>query len=249
MKFIQTPPNYGCQTGLSILVDNPGGANQTVAIQANSIHDFQKNGITVDGAGISTAISGNVVSGFGPTSQTAQNGIQLSDGATGTIGSNALNGMAYVPCATCPPTAATGVLIYNSAGVTASGNTVTETNVGIYGFYDDGVTTDLNASITSNRISDTLVYDGVDVVGDSSTVSGNTITHSEESGVYVFGNSNKISNNTIIETPIGLYLDGGSTVQQSGNKFFIVPQTIYSVPATTGAGVVAKHAVVSPVKR
>jgi hypothetical protein len=80
----------GCQEGNAIEVRNldgtsPGRTN--VVISGNIIDDYQKTGIVANG-NVFVEIFDNYVSGFGPISFIAQNGIQLGYGATGSIHDN-----------------------------------------------------------------------------------------------------------------------------------------------------------------
>ncbi len=67
----------GCQSGTGIFVQSGGGGVSNVEIEKSTIHDFQKNGITADEVGTQVSVHGNVVTGIGPTTGAAQNGIQM----------------------------------------------------------------------------------------------------------------------------------------------------------------------------
>ncbi len=242
VRYIQTPPNFGCQTGLGIYASNSASGTQTVSIQANSVHDFQKNGITANGVNLTVSISSNTVTGIGPSPDIAQNGIQVGFGAIGTVSNNVVNGVVYSPCtdvSNCDA-AATGILIYDSVGVTATGNVVGQTQTGIYDSSADapppGAT---NGMITSNRVSNTLVFDGIAIYGNGSTVGQNTITQSSESGVYIYGDNNQVNGNTMIEAPIGILIDSGTGTTVQNDKYFDVSQTVLTSPGgpakTTGS--------------
>ena len=56
---------------------------------------YQKGGITANGIGVSVQIRDNVVTGDGPTTRTAQNGIQIGYGATATVMKNTVTGNSY----------------------------------------------------------------------------------------------------------------------------------------------------------
>ena len=57
----------GCQSGTAIVVESLASKSSTVRINDNSVHDYQKNGITSSEAGTETVIVDNVVTGLGPT--------------------------------------------------------------------------------------------------------------------------------------------------------------------------------------
>ena len=56
------------------------GAAATGHIKNSSIRKYQKNGVVVSGPGVSVNVNGNTVTGEGPTTRIAQNGIQVSRG-------------------------------------------------------------------------------------------------------------------------------------------------------------------------
>ncbi len=85
-------PVNGCQGGVALEVgvgyhlDEVGHAN----LSKVKIENYQKNGVTVDGAGSSATISKATVTGAGPADQ-GQNGIQISRGAVATITSSKIS--------------------------------------------------------------------------------------------------------------------------------------------------------------
>src|SRR5882757_3869301 len=78
----------GCQSGTGIFVQSGNGGFSKVEIDHCTVHDFQKNGITADEKGTVTIIRRNVVTGIGPTTGAAQNGVQIGFGAAGSITDN-----------------------------------------------------------------------------------------------------------------------------------------------------------------
>ena len=113
----------GCQEGNGIEVRNEPfdntGTDVVVTISGNTVSDYQKNGITANGS-VAATISGNVVTGDGPITYIAQNGIQVGFGATAIVRSNTVSGNNYTPTSYV----ACGVLLYQADGVKASANNV-----------------------------------------------------------------------------------------------------------------------------
>jgi hypothetical protein len=117
----------GCQEGNAIEARNAPFAGETgsvnvfpdvnVTISNNTVTNYQKNGITVNGAVIASVL-GNVVTGDGPISYIAQNGIQIGFGGTATVRNNTVSGNAYAPATT----EACGLLLYRADGVKAAAN-------------------------------------------------------------------------------------------------------------------------------
>lgn len=191
--------------GFGVLVDTdgslPGPFN--VAIEQNSIHDYEQDGIYVvgPGAGISPAavnvvVAGNSISGIGPSSGTLQFGVFLN-GATGQIKGN------YISEGTCGTMAITDCINLRSEGVTlrsvgagtlVDGNYITNAQSGIF---INGL---VQASITNNVISNIEGEDGIDVEGlTDSQIQGNKIFNgfpisNESCGVYEWSGTGDTGN-------------------------------------------------------
>ena len=67
---------------------------KTVELRNNQVRGYQKGGVLVAGRVNATVVE-NVVEGAGPVAHIAQNGLQLSDGATGEVSRNQVSGHAY----------------------------------------------------------------------------------------------------------------------------------------------------------
>jgi hypothetical protein len=83
----ETPAN-GNQSGIGVYAYNDSGAARNVTVSKCSIHDYQKGGIVFNGAMTVGTANKNVVTGLGPVSYIAQNGIQFGYGASGIADSN-----------------------------------------------------------------------------------------------------------------------------------------------------------------
>jgi filamentous hemagglutinin family protein len=124
----------GNQRGIGIFVGrallNTSG---TAVIENNVITGYQKGGIVVDGPGSQATITGNTVTGEGPTGVTAQNGIQVGRGASATISGNTISGNAYTGA-----DEATGILIFTpgvnlgQGSITVGPNNVSGNQVGVW---------------------------------------------------------------------------------------------------------------------
>jgi hypothetical protein len=141
----------GCQTGLAINVEGTTTA-MAVSITNNSVHAYQKNGITASGAGTglgsvgpSVTISDNYVTGMGATEMNwaglfasqpwagaGENGIQVGFGATGKVTANIVNDNIWsMDNSSQPGNAASGILIFASPGISVTGNYVGSAQFGI----------------------------------------------------------------------------------------------------------------------
>ncbi|HZU69700.1 MAG TPA: right-handed parallel beta-helix repeat-containing protein [Ktedonobacteraceae bacterium] len=181
------PGLYGCQFGVGVQVgreywptsDFNGDVQEnfvgTATISTTSISNYQKNGITVDGTGSKATITSSTITGFGPTPDIAQNGIQVSRGATGTVSKNTISGNSYTGQGGA---SSTGVLVYGGScyegtstplttGVKVQNNTLQGNDLGIafsnlnetnnqLGFCSLPITPTSDLA-TGNRISDDAV--------------------------------------------------------------------------------------------
>jgi len=236
----------GCQSGLGIFAESgyASGKTSTISILNSSVHDYQKNGITADGTGMNATITGNYVVGSGATPVIAQNGIQVSDGATGKVSTNTVTDDVYVSPDGGPYYSASGILLYDSGGtsghlLTVSMNTVSNTQGAIVTYGDSFGTADYN-SVTSNKITTTLaagpyLIDGIDLCSNNNTAATNTIFNSAGAGVHIdsqctestgtTGNNSAATSNTVNEACAGVLLGSGTGSSQSGTITFNVAET------------------------
>jgi nitrous oxidase accessory protein NosD len=133
-------PINGCQGGVGIQVGMAWTTPVEVGhatLSQDKVADYQKNGITVDGSGSSAKIGDTSVTGAGATPETAQNGIQVSNGAVAKIASSSVAGN-ECDNATCGADAfsdyqATGILFYGAApGSKVTSTTLKENDIGVY---------------------------------------------------------------------------------------------------------------------
>jgi nitrous oxidase accessory protein NosD len=211
-----TPALEGCQSGDGIVVQSLNGGLSSVSIDSNSIHAYQKNGITSNELGTTSQITANVVTGLGPNNSIAQNGIQIGFGAQGAIIRNTVADNIYAPC-TAPSncsTNATGILVYAADHVRVEANTVATNQLGIY----SGGAHEL---LAANRVSASQVFSGIDLAGDDSEVCENEIVSSAESAVLVEANNATVVRNELLDAPLGiLQLAGVTGLVHYDNSFF-----------------------------
>jgi nitrous oxidase accessory protein NosD len=206
----------GCQSGDAIVVQSLSGGTSKVTIDDNSVHDYQKNGITGNELGTEVAITNNVVTGLGPTTGAAQNGIQVGFGAKGGVLRNTVTDNVWALCVSLTSCAfnATGILVFQSDDVRVEHNSVATNQVGVFA-------NGQNAKIESNNISNSLVLVGIDLAGNDGLASHNDVTNSGQAAVLIEGNDNKVQSNEITEAPVGiLKLAGTVGNTHSGNSFF-----------------------------
>ena len=198
-------PLNGSQHGVGIyFVDGATGS-----IQKNTVSHYQKGGIVVTGLGSSAKIHQNTVTGEGPVGYIAQNGIQVSRGATGDVTNNTVSGNAYTGSG---GVSSGGVLIFGgcggalSTGVDVKNNTLINNDVGVWLFVanatcDGAPTTPTNNSAHNNTLSNNAV---TNTTGDGS--------RGYQAGIADVGNSDEITNNTISGAGYAARNDGTALV-------------------------------------
>jgi hypothetical protein len=224
--------------GESIFVESLAGSS-TVTVENSSVHNYNTNGITGNGAGTTLTVSSNYVQGSGVVSGGAvQNGIQLGYGAKGKI---TLTTVIDNVTAGGPPYA-TDILLFDAlenGGITVTSNVVGNSQTGI-ALETDGDAGGANlgdvVSVTSNKVFGTT-GDAIDVCTNGNTVTNNTIFNNGNSGVHfdescgvyyggVTGTNNVGTGNTIVEsTCAGILDDWGATGGNSYGK-----ETDFTVP-------------------
>jgi hypothetical protein len=217
----------GCQSGDAILVQSGGGQMSVVNVSNSSVHDYQKNGITANESGTQVQIDHNVVTGLGATNGAAQNGIQIGFGAAGAITRNTVANNVWAPCtAQSCTTTAIGILVVQSDGVTVQNNKEAVSQVGI-------AINANHAQVNNNQVSDSMVADGIDLIGSDNDAASNTITHSDNAAVFISGNDNTVEQNTINEAAFGVLKVSGSQGNViANNNSFNTAVTVQDPPGT-----------------
>lgn len=133
-------PINGCQGGVGIQVGmawtTPNEVGHAI-LGSDRVSGYQKNGMTIDGTGSTAALYEDVVQGAGETTQTAQNGIQVSNGAFATIVKTRVSGN-ECDNATCGANAqtdyqASGLLFYGAKkGSSVTQSTIQNNDIGLY---------------------------------------------------------------------------------------------------------------------
>jgi hypothetical protein len=120
-------PFNGTQHGVGVFYTTleqdgvtPTGAAATGTIGGNTITQYQKNGVNVNGPDAVVTVQDNTVTGLGMIDFIAQNGIQISRGATALVTGNTVSGNWYTPATVT----ACGLLYYQADGVRQSKNKI-----------------------------------------------------------------------------------------------------------------------------
>ncbi|MDX1993757.1 MAG: right-handed parallel beta-helix repeat-containing protein, partial [bacterium] len=172
--FLSDTSLYGCQAGIGIRVGGYGDAGTpgTAALENVEVFEYQKGGIVVSGEGSSAQIVDSTFTGGGNEDRIAQNGIQVSYGATAIIvGANVSDHRCdNATCGADPLTSSfgAGVLIYDADEVEVRNSTIEDNDTGVYNYGDD--TQIISNTLTGNR------YYGVFLDEGSATLTSNTIS-------------------------------------------------------------------------
>lgn len=229
---IRDNPFSGCQNGVGVQVGRAGELTTGSArVIGNLIDNYQKNGLTVDGAGSYAEVAYNRIIGAGPTVTIAQNGAQVSRAATANVRHNFITGNDYSP----PATVGTGVLLFQPGVVYVDRNTATLNGIGIYDFAAGVGTAIKNNTTQASR------YDGIalqDLTGQR--VEANKSSDNAGPGIALYGAfQNSIKSNWVTSNrDTGILLDANLPTQgsdQNSVRYNVVTYngTAGTVPDTT----------------
>jgi parallel beta-helix repeat protein len=187
----------GCQNGVAIQVGRQAeGTTGSADINNNLIDNYQKNGITVDNTGSNATIEDNVIRGAGPTGVIAQNGIQISRGATARVQDNFVSDNVFTGSPGEPAGQSTGVLLFNPGAVNVNSNAARANDNGIYALGTDRHTT-LDGNSATRSIFDGIALDGVtgSTVSDNDS-SDNTAANGQGFDLFDGTSGARLDNNT-----------------------------------------------------
>lgn len=202
----EVPPN-GAQHGNAILYIN--GAKGTIS--GNLVSRYQKNGITVSGKNAagdgpssfptSATVKNNVVAGRGAVDYIAQNGIQMSFGAKGSVMGNTVTENAYSGAG---GVSAGGILVVGgpcfgtgipyTTGLTIRNNTLIRNDVGVFLFNATAPNCLAPAIKTNNSVKLNTISNGAIT---NTTGDGTSPACGYQAGVSDLGHRDAIVNNTI----------------------------------------------------
>lgn len=207
---ITDTPFSGCQNGLAVQVGRQfEGQTGSARIIGNVIDNYQKNGPTIDNVGSFAEIAHNRILGIGPTPTIAQNGIQVSRGATANVQHNFVAQNLFSP----QSVASTGILLFASGVVVTAHNTVSANDVGAFLIFAAA-----GSTTTNNRVR-ASTFDGVALVTSDHEVANNKSDANGGPGIGLYdSDDNRVHNNQVegnVES--GILLDNASFNTVSNN--------------------------------
>lgn len=246
-------PLQGCQSGVGVQAGYaPTGQVGHVVLTGDRIRQYQKNGITIDGLGSTARISGTTVTGSGATPTIAQNGIQISFGATGSVSTSTITANNYTGTPADEgdyPTYADGVLVYGGGGpvcgiggvsplvrgVNITGNVLENNDVGIQLF---NVNSQCDASVSrsthnfacDNAVSNTHGYGGGVASRDANPAGYETAQKTfigYQAGITDSGSHDTICDNVISGAGYA-QRDATSTLPNPSPPAFVRPIDVFS---------------------
>jgi len=180
------------------------------------VSGYQKNGITAAGSGTTMVVKSASVLGRGPIG-TAENGIQVSYGALGTINKATISGNECQLPGTCGPdglndTQATGILFYGAAsGSSVKNSTISGNDLGVY-YASSAATEPTKAEVT---------------------ISGNNISSNADEQIALDQGVAAVNSNTLG----GSGLVGIEVLQYNGQTYAPLPTATKDTISGQGVGV------------
>jgi hypothetical protein len=248
IEKIEADPLSGCQGGVGVQVGfAPTGQIGHANLTGDTIEGYQKNGITVDGPGSTADISRVVVTGAGPTSVIAQNGIQFSYGATGSVTASTITGNNYLGK---NGSSAAGILAFGGGGAKCglgansplvkrarfTGNRLDGNDMGIALANYDPTCTKSPATPTGDLACGNVIEDSHGYGGGVASADANISGYSTapvvgyQAGISDIGNHDVICDNTISGAGYAP-LDAASSLPKPTAPAFVRPIDVLSGPA------------------
>jgi hypothetical protein len=207
-----------CQSGYGIFAQSAAGGAAKLSVEDSSVHGYQKVGILANEAGTELQAISSAVTGDGPTTVIAQNGIQVGFGATGRVAGNSVLNHVY-SCETADCDVATNILLFEADSVTIAGNTTGKAVISIF------LAGSNNSNVRDNMVSASELLDGISVLGNRNHIIRNRIFDSDEFALSVQGNNNLVEFNLINDSPCGIFSNG------NGNRLRL--NTIFNTELAT----------------
>jgi len=236
-----SPALLGCQSQTAVYVYTGyyGTAytptHAAVTISGTTITSYGKGGVVCDDPGLTCTVTGDRITGIGPTPAIASNGIQIAFGAVGLVRGDHVAGNDYTGAESTNDFYgngwnAAGILLYQAgAGTRVQGTTDTGNQIGIVG-YDD--TSD---TIQGNTVVNSYAYGIVEYgdVGFSAAIHGNRISNPTTGavGILVANGTFSVFGNTISGVSDSGTQGASQAITGSGTVYPSAPPTSIATAA------------------
>jgi IPT/TIG domain len=214
---IQDLATFGDQTGFGIQIGGTGtqavGQVGNATITDCTVTAYQKVGIIVGRSGSTGTITGTTITGAGPTTLIAQNGMQIGPGAaSATVSDTTISGNQFTGTGSgADGVQASGILDF--IGSTITGNTIHDNDLGLVSS-PAGAT----AADTTLDIADLVPADlTTTTTGPGAAVTGNSLSGNLFENIIIRQGTTNVTGNTITDSNIGLFLNGGGSLDTVAN--------------------------------
>jgi parallel beta-helix repeat protein len=200
----ETPLN-GDQHGVGIYYRALGTGTASGTISGNTLTNYQKGGIVVNGS-VSATITNNKVTGQGAVDYIAQNGIQVGYGAKATVAGNTVTGNAYTGANLA---SSEGILVVggscfgtglaDTVNLNISKNTLTNNDIGVAlanEFSADPNATPETCTTVTTKTDNSVKFNTI-TNGAVTNTTGDNATCGYQAGVSDAGHKDLIVNNAI----------------------------------------------------
>lgn len=239
ITMVRETPISGAQHGVGLYAFSNDNILRNLTISNNTVSDYQKNGMALSGQGLSVSVKGNTITGSMPTPAIAQNGIQVSYGATGVVHRNKVDNNWY----TGSGWTSSGILVFESDGVSVEGNNVVGSQTGIsVETWDWILPSASNNKIVNNSVNGAkwgisvvahawLYSTGNPVADNNKVVNNSVIATNGDTGIFVgaatdpptpytaSADNNKVNSNSISGYTTPIDTAGGTRSKVHANKF------------------------------
>jgi len=213
-KITDTSTLTGLQTGQGVAVDAGSGRTSILNLTSVDLDKFNKNGVdAIDGNGATSSpgaitlnVNGGNITGVGPTTTIAQNGILFWNRGTGTVGGS-VNGVSISDLNYTPTIAeSTGVIAMTGVPVSISNSKFT--NVETYIYADNSIDASIGNTfdgVAENSATDDQLFaieDRIDhKLDDPATNGGAGLVTIKPGNVYVTANSGSVQRGVNATSP------------------------------------------------
>jgi len=242
--------------GVGISVGNSGASNDGLGAQIgsasivdNDVLSYQRAGIVVSNAGSGASISSNKMVGITVHPADSITGVEISDGAVGTVVRNAVSGNSN---AQNPAQDGVGVFLFAPGmGTTVMNNSINGNDYGVLG---DSIITNSTTVGQGVAIGNNLIFSnafvGVEIDNSSGVNISNNVIHFngsdnyQDGGIFLYNStSNLVFSNTVtVNNGNGIFIDAtstGNTISSNvfqANEYSTSGVTADVVDLTLGAG-------------